>query len=151
MYGDNWMDYSADDGAVLKQVAAKILPMFPRCSEYTHVSVTGLERVAPGNNLNYFGNTATGAADTAITIAEHTTYISEGKEAHYLEKYANSLAEAGFFPDRSKARHGYTPFVSKITGKKIFVFFLPCRVNTKAKINAKYIFELMFDAEKIAA
>jgi hypothetical protein len=151
MYGDNWMDYSVNDGAILKQVAAKILPMFPRCSEYTHVSVTGLERVAPGNNLNYFGNTATGAADTAITIAEHTTYLSEGKEAYYLERYANSLAEAGFFPDKSKARHGYTPFVSKITGKKIFVFFLPCRVNTKVKINANYIFELMFDVEKIAA
>ena len=151
MYGDNWMDYSINDGAIIKQLAAKILPMFPRCSEYTHVSVTGLERVAPGNNLNYFGNTATGAADTAITIAEHTTYVSEGKEAYYFERYANSLAEAGFFPDKSKARHGYTPFVSKLTGKKIFVFFLPCRVNTKARINANYIFELMFDVEKIAA
>ena len=150
LYGDNWMDYSAD-GYLLKQVTAKIVPMFPRCSEATHVSVGSLERVAPGNNLNYFGNTATGAADTAITIAEHTTYHTEGKEAHYLDRYANALAEAGFFPDRSKTRYGHTPFVSKITGKKIFVFFLPCRVNTRVRITANYILEQMFDAEQIAA
>ena len=149
--GENWLDYRPQGHQLLKAVAAKIIGLFPGAEEYTHVAMESLDKIAPGSNLNYFANTSGRNKKIAITIAEHTTHKSEGKNSYYLDRYTKSLAEAGFFPDTTKAKYGYTPYVSKITGKQIFVFVLPCRVNTRKRIDSEYIFQQLFDDEAIAA
>lgn len=147
--GDNWYDYGTDVGKkILKNLSSKVLPMFPRSgNEIAHVAIASLENVGVGSNMNYLGNTSVGGVNTALVFAIHTSTKTEGKENHFFERYKNSLEEAGFVPNKSHSKYGYTPFVSEKTGKKIFVFFLPCRVDTKKRIDADYIFEQLFESE----
>lgn len=146
--GENWMDYAV--GNIMDEIRGKIATYFPR-SVTTHVAINSLENQGVGNPMNYFGNTGVGGKDTSVILVNHTSASTENKDDYYFERYKNSLAEAGFFPDKSKAMHGYVPFVSKITGKKIFAIFLPCRVNTKMTINANYIVGQLFSDDAIAA
>lgn len=148
--GDNWLDYSVNKGKLIEELKARITPKFPR-SICTHVIINSLENQGVGNPMNYFGNTGVSGKDTSVILSNHSSPDTENKEEYYYERYKNSLAEAGFFPDKSMQRNGYTPFVSKITGKKIFLIFLPCRVDTKKSIDASYIVEQLFDTEKLAA
>ncbi len=146
--GENWMDYAVGD--IMDQIRSKIATYFPR-SVTTHVVINSLENQGVGNPMNYFGNTGVGGKDTSVILVNHTSPSTENKDDYYFERYKNSLAEAGFFPDKTKAMYSYVPFVSKITGKKIFAIFLPCRVNTKMTINANYIVEQLFADDAIAA
>lgn len=139
--GDNWMDYAID--GFMDEIRAKVSPYFTR-SVTTHVVINSLENQGVGNPMNYFGNTGVSGKDTSVILVNHTSPSTEGKDDYYFDRYKNSLAEAGFFPDKRKANYGYVPFVSKITGKKIFAIFLPCRVNTKKVINAEYIIGQLF-------
>lgn len=148
--GENWLDYSVNKGKIIEELKAKITPLFPR-SVCTHVIINALENQGVGNPMNYFGNTGVSGKDTSVILSNHSSHETENKEEYYYERYKNSLAEAGFFPDKRKQKYGYTPFVSKITGKKIFVIFLPCRVDTKKRIDANYIVEQLFESEKLAA
>ena len=148
--GENWLDYSLNKAKLIEELKAKINPLFPR-SVCTHVIINSLENQGVGNPMNYFGNTGVSGKDTSVILANHSSTDTENKEEYYFERYKNSLAEAGFFPEKSQAKNGYTPFVSKITGKKIFVIFLPCRVDTRKSIDANYVMDQLFDREKLAA
>jgi predicted GIY-YIG superfamily endonuclease len=127
--GDNWLDYSVNKGVLIEQLKSKITVLFPR-SVCTHVIINSLENQGVGNPMNYFGNTGVSGKDTSVILTNHSSADTENKEEYYFDRYKNSLAEAGFFPDKEKAIKGYVPFVSKVTGKKIFVIFLPCRYDT---------------------
>jgi len=148
--GKNWLDYKMEGGRVLNELEAKIASYFPR-SKCTHVIIGSLENQAVGNAMHFFGNTAVGGKDTLVVLSNHSTHETENKEEYHLERLNNSFAEAGFAPDKSKSKNGYVPFVSKATGKKVFVIILPCRINTNKRITADLIIEQLFDAEKLAA
>jgi hypothetical protein len=150
MRGENWFDYKTKDGKILDELQAKISSYFPR-SKCTHVVITSLENQAVGNAMHFFGNTAVAGKDSLVVLVTHSSHETENKEEYHYERLINSFAEAGFVLDKKKIKNGYVPFVSKSTGKKVFVIFLPCRVNTKNKIGADYIIEQLFDAEQIAA
>lgn len=148
--GKNWLDYKMDKGRIIDEIAAKIAPYFPR-SKCTHVVISSLENQGVGNAMHFFGNTAVGGKDTLVILSNHSTHETENKEEYHLNRLSNSFAEAGFVPDKSKTRHGYVPFVSQKSGKKVYVIVLPCRVNTNQRITADIILEQLFDEEKVAA
>jgi len=148
--GKNWLDYKMEGGKILEELTAKVAAFFPR-SKCTHVVIGSLENQAVGNAMHFFGNTAVGGKDTLVVLSNHSTHETENKEEYHLERLTNSFAEAGFFPDKKKVRNNYVPFVSNISGKKVFVIILPCRINTTKRINSDLIIEQLFDAEKLAA
>ena len=150
MRGENWFDYKTKDGKILEELQAKISSYFPR-SKCTHVVITSLENQAVGNAMHFFGNTAVAGKDSLVVLVTHSSHETENKEEYHYERLINSFAEAGFTLDKKKVKNGYVPFVSKTTGKKVFVVFLPCRVNTKNKIGADYIIEQLFDDQQVAA
>jgi predicted GIY-YIG superfamily endonuclease len=147
--GENWLDYGVNSGELLDWLERKIRLMFDR-SECTRISVGSLEREGVANPMNYFGNGISGKT-TSIQLAYHTTPATEDRETYHFDRMSNSLAEAGYFLDNTKQMYGYTPFVSKITEKKIFVLFLPCRVDTRKRIDENLILSKLFDEEHLIA
>ena len=151
LLGENWLDYKQQDGKIIKALVAKVPAFFPR-SNATHVAITSLENNAVGNAMHFFGNTAVSGKNTLIVLATHSTQETELKEEYHFQRTVNSFAEAGYYLDKKKARNGYVPFVNEKTGKKVFIIFLPCRVNTKNRlIDSNFIIEQLFDDEQIAA
>ena len=142
--GDNWFDYSVDEGRLMDNLVRNIRAKFDK-SECTKIAVSALEREGVANPMNYFGNIAPGGKNTSVILAYHTSTATEDKEDYHYERLGSALAEAGFKLDKKKAKYGYPPFVSQITGKKIFVIFLPCRMDTKKAINVKTIMGKLFD------
>ena len=151
MLGDNWLDYSQQDGKIVKELVAKIPAYFPR-SNCTHVVITSLESNAVGNAMNFFGNTAVSGKNSLIVLITHSSHETELTEEYHFKRAINSFAEADFYLNKNKTKNGYIPFISNKTGNKVFILFLPCRVNTKNRaIDADFIIEQLFDDEKIAA
>jgi predicted GIY-YIG superfamily endonuclease len=147
--GDNWLDYNIDEGKLLDWISYKVRLMFER-SECTRIAVSALEREGVANPMNYFGNGPSGKT-TSVILAHHTSPATEDRENYHFERMTNALTEAGYSLDNTKQMYGYTPFVSKITGKKIFVVFLPCRVDTKAGIDENLILSKLFDEQHLIA
>jgi len=142
--GDNWFDYSVNDSKLINDIAKKLRQMFDR-SECTKIAVSALEREGVANPMNYFGNIAPSGKNTSIILAHHTSTATEFKEDYHFQRLKSALEEAGYILDKKKKKYGYVPFVSQITGKKIFVIFLPCRLDTKAPINVNTVMKKLFD------
>lgn len=147
--GENWFDYSVDSGTIISELSKKISTTFNRAAT-AKIAVNVLEREGTATPLNYFGNVGPTGKDIMVILAHHSLIHTEHKEEHHLERLKRSLEEAGFYLEKKKKKYGYVPFVSKTTGKKIFVIFLPCRIETKTKkIDADTIFNLLFDKKEI--
>jgi hypothetical protein len=148
--GNNWLNYKINESKIINKIAAGVMRKFPR-SITTKVSVSNLEREGVSNPGVFFGNGA-GGKDTEIILAHHTTTETETKEEYHFDRLVNCFEFYNFYLDKSKAMHGYTPFVGKHNGVKIFVIFLPCRIDTQQFGSiADNILNSLFEQQKIAA
>lgn len=148
--GDNWLNYKINESTIINKISSAVMSKFPK-SITTKVSVSNLEREAVSNPGVYFGN-GPGGKDTEIILAHHTTTDTETQEEYHFNRLANCFAVYNFYPDKSKAMYGYTPFVGRHNGIKIFVIFLPSRIDTMQFGSiADNIVNSLFENQKIAA
>lgn len=131
MKGDNWINYKIGKGKILDSISRRVSNKFPK-SVCTKVSFSNLEREAIANPGVFFGN-GPGGKDTEVVLAHHTTPETEGHEEEKFERTARAFAFYNFYPDKKKELHGYTPFVGKHNGVKIYIVTLPSRIDTKKK------------------
>jgi hypothetical protein len=151
MKGDNWINYKANDSKLLKKISSQIIRKFPK-SITSKVSYSNLEREGVANPANFFGNGNSRGKDTEVIMAHHTTPDTEDDEIEIFNRLKNSFAFCNFYPDHSKALHGFIPFVGKHNGIKIYVVSLPARYNTQQKGDMSLnIYNSIFDEECLIA